>query len=161
MERKSPAFQSKYIVAWGTFCCAFAAVLFMVFRGLCVQGNVFLVLHITIICTFKWHFVPLISGISPSLRKIVLKLKLKKIIELQGDQFKIKTASTFRNYTFSFRVGQEFEEFTKGLDNRHVKVRMNSWSHGIKCNILDAKCLSQIVWWAFYFLLLIFCCSAL
>ena len=30
--------------------------------------------------------------------------------------------STFRNYTISFRVGQEFEEFSEGLDNRHVKV---------------------------------------
>ncbi|XP_028266533.1 retinoid-binding protein 7a [Parambassis ranga] len=60
-------------------------------------------------------------GISPCLRKIALKLKLKKVIEQQGDQFIIKTLSTFKNYTVSFRVGQEFKEFTKGLDNRHVK----------------------------------------
>lgn len=66
-----------------------------------------------------------IPGISPYLRKIALKLKLRKVIEQQGDQYIIKTASTFRNYTISFRVGQEFEEFTQGLDNIHVKVRMN------------------------------------
>ncbi|CAJ1085413.1 retinoid-binding protein 7a [Xyrichtys novacula] len=60
-------------------------------------------------------------GISPYLRKIALKLKLRKVIEQQGDQLIIKTASPFRNYTVSFRVGQEFGEFTQGLDNRHVK----------------------------------------
>lgn len=49
------------------------------------------------------------------------------MIEQQGDQYIIKTCSTFRNYTISFRVGQEFEEFTKGLDNRCVKVRIKEW----------------------------------
>lgn len=47
---------------------------------------------------------------------------MRKVIEQKGDQYIIKTCSTFRNYTVSFRVGQEFEEFTEGLDNRHVKV---------------------------------------
>ncbi|XP_006785596.1 retinoid-binding protein 7a [Neolamprologus brichardi] len=60
-------------------------------------------------------------GISASLRKIAAKLTLKKTIERQGDQFIIKTTSTFRNYTVTFKVGQEFNEFTKGLDNRHLK----------------------------------------
>ncbi|XP_071331070.1 nicotinamide/nicotinic acid mononucleotide adenylyltransferase 1 [Trachinotus anak] len=60
-------------------------------------------------------------GISPYLRKIALKLKLRKVIEQHGDQYIIKTVSTFRNYTISFRAGQDFEEFTQGLDNRHVK----------------------------------------
>lgn len=59
------------------------------------------------------------------MRKIALKLKLKKVIEQQGDQYVIKTSSTFRNYNVSFTVGQEFEEFTKGLDNGHLKVKMN------------------------------------
>lgn len=68
---------------------------------------------------------PAAPGISPYIRKIALRLKLRKVIEQQGDQFIIKTASTFRNYAVSFRVGQEFEEFTQGLDNRHVKVKMN------------------------------------
>uniref|UniRef100_A0A667WQ41 Cellular retinoic acid-binding protein 1 n=1 Tax=Myripristis murdjan TaxID=586833 RepID=A0A667WQ41_9TELE len=57
------------------------------------------------------------------LRKIAQKLKQRKVIEQQGDLYIIKTISTFRNYVFSFKVGQEFEEFTQGLDNRHVKVR--------------------------------------
>lgn len=71
------------------------------------------------------HFSTL-PGISPHLRKIALKLKLKKVIEQQGEQCVIKTSSTFRNYTISFRVGQEFKEFTKGLDNQHVKVKMTA-----------------------------------
>lgn len=66
-------------------------------------------------------------GISPHMRKIALKLKLRKVIEQQADQYIIKTCSIFRNYTVSFRVGQEFEEFTRGLDNRHVKVKMKEW----------------------------------
>lgn len=63
-------------------------------------------------------------GISPYLRKIALRLKLKKVIEQQEDRFIVKTCSTFRNYTIAFRVDQEFQEFTEGLDNRHVKVKM-------------------------------------
>lgn len=69
-------------------------------------------------------------GISPCLQKIALKLKLKKVIEQQGDKYIIKTVSTMRNYTISFRAGQEFEEFTEGLDNRHVKSLV-TWE-GIK-----------------------------
>ncbi|XP_019743558.1 retinoid-binding protein 7a [Hippocampus comes] len=59
--------------------------------------------------------------ISPCIRKIALKLKIRKLIEHQGDQYIIKTCSIFRNYTVSFQVGQEFEEFSEGLDNRHMK----------------------------------------
>uniref|UniRef100_A0A4W6CGT1 Retinol binding protein 7a, cellular n=1 Tax=Lates calcarifer TaxID=8187 RepID=A0A4W6CGT1_LATCA len=55
------------------------------------------------------------------LRKIALKLRMRKVIEQHGDQYIIKTISTFRNYSISFRVGQQFEEFTHGLDNRHRK----------------------------------------
>uniref|UniRef100_A0AAY4C548 Cytosolic fatty-acid binding proteins domain-containing protein n=1 Tax=Denticeps clupeoides TaxID=299321 RepID=A0AAY4C548_9TELE len=61
-------------------------------------------------------------GIGPTTRKIALKLKHRKIIEQMDDQYIIKTLSTFKNYSLSFRVGEEFEEFTKGLDNRHCKV---------------------------------------
>uniref|UniRef100_A0A3B4TVK5 Cellular retinoic acid-binding protein 1 n=1 Tax=Seriola dumerili TaxID=41447 RepID=A0A3B4TVK5_SERDU len=63
----------------------------------------------------------MIALISPYLRKIALRLKLRKVIEQRGDQYIIKTVSAFRNYTISFRVGQEFVEYTQGLDNRHVK----------------------------------------
>lgn len=72
-------------------------------------------------------------GISPCLRKIALKLKQKKVIELHGDQNIIKTISTLRNYTVSFRVGQEFEEFTQGLDNRHIKVRTDDGKYFQYC----------------------------
>merc|ERR1712168_723544 len=33
-----------------------------------------------------------------------------------------QTLSTFRNYELNFTVGVEFEEYTKGLDNRTVKT---------------------------------------
>lgn len=62
------------------------------------------------------------AGIGPYLRKIALKLKMRKVIEQKGEQYIIKTCSIFRNYSICFRVGQVFEEFTDGLDNRHVKV---------------------------------------
>lgn len=75
----------------------------------------------------KGEHILYVPGISPCLQKIALKLKLKKVIEQQGDKYIIKTVSTMRNYTISFRAGQEFEEFTEGLDNRHVKVKINTW----------------------------------
>lgn len=64
-------------------------------------------------------------GISLYTRKIALRLKHRKVIEQVGDQYVIKTLSTFRNYTFSFKVSEEFQEFTKGLDDRHCKVIFN------------------------------------
>lgn len=64
------------------------------------------------------------QGINPYVRKIALRLKLKKVIEQQEDRYIIRTCGTFRNYAITFRVGQEFREFTEGLDNRHVKVKM-------------------------------------
>lgn len=77
---------------------------------------------VVIICVTPIDFS--IPGIGPYLRKIALRLKLKKVIEQQGDLYVIKTVSTFKNYTFSFKLNQEFEEFTQGLDNRHVKVSL-------------------------------------
>lgn len=65
---------------------------------------------------------PFFAGIGITLRKIAMRLKQRKVIEQVGDVYIIKTLSTFRNYTLTFRVGEEFEEFTKGLDNRHCKV---------------------------------------
>ncbi|XP_023674604.1 retinol-binding protein 2-like [Paramormyrops kingsleyae] len=55
-------------------------------------------------------------------RKIALHLVQTKVIMQNGDQFVIKTQSTFRNYEVAFTVGVEFEEYTKGLDNRVVKT---------------------------------------
>ncbi|KAB5546184.1 hypothetical protein PHYPO_G00069180 [Pangasianodon hypophthalmus] len=60
-------------------------------------------------------------GIGLSTRKIALKLKQRKVIEQVRDKYVIKTLSTFRNYVFSFRMDEEFDEFTKGLDERHCK----------------------------------------
>ncbi|XP_038604208.1 retinol-binding protein 2 isoform X2 [Tachyglossus aculeatus] len=55
-------------------------------------------------------------------RKIAVHLSQTKEIEQNGDSFKTKTLSTFRNYNVDFTVGVEFEEHTKGLDNRNVKT---------------------------------------
>lgn len=56
-------------------------------------------------------------------RKIGSHLSPTKIIIQDGENFMIKTQSTFKSYEFSFTVGVETEEFTKGLDNRILKVR--------------------------------------
>ncbi|XP_019602154.1 retinol-binding protein 2 [Rhinolophus sinicus] len=60
-------------------------------------------------------------GIDFATRKIAVCLHQTKIIEQDGDNFKTKTNSTFRNYNLDFTVGVEFDEHTKGLDDRHVK----------------------------------------
>ncbi|XP_062248412.1 retinoid-binding protein 7a [Platichthys flesus] len=78
-------------------------------------------------------------GISPCLRKIAMKQKLRKVIEQQGDQFIIKTLSPLRNYTVSFRVGQELEEFTKGLDNRHIKSLVTWEGNKLVCEQIGEK----------------------
>lgn len=57
-------------------------------------------------------------------RKIACHLHQTKVIVQNGDKFETKTLSTFRNYEVNFTVGEEFEEQTKGLDNRKVKVWM-------------------------------------
>ncbi|KAJ8371065.1 hypothetical protein SKAU_G00110930 [Synaphobranchus kaupii] len=58
-------------------------------------------------------------------RKIAGMLKTQKVIEQDGDLFTMKTLSTFRNYYSSFKIGEEFEEVTKGLDNRKCKSMVN------------------------------------
>ncbi|KAJ8280378.1 hypothetical protein GJAV_G00053820 [Gymnothorax javanicus] len=55
-------------------------------------------------------------------RKIALHLTQTKVMVQNGDKFETKTLSTFRNYELNFTVGEEFEEHTKGLDNRMVKT---------------------------------------
>lgn len=57
-------------------------------------------------------------------RKIAKHLKQTKEIIQNGDDFKTKTLSTFRNYELNYTVGKEFEEHTKGLDNRVLKVKI-------------------------------------
>uniref|UniRef100_A0A8C9SZB0 Retinol binding protein 7 n=1 Tax=Scleropages formosus TaxID=113540 RepID=A0A8C9SZB0_SCLFO len=68
----------------------------------------------------------LVSGIDFATRKIANLLKTRKVIEQDGDVFTFTTVSSLKNYKSSFKLGEEFEEMTKGLDNR--------------------KCLSQVNW---------------
>ncbi|KAF7667312.1 hypothetical protein LDENG_00066150 [Lucifuga dentata] len=77
--------------------------------------------------------------ISRYIRKIAMRLKMRKVIEQQGDQYIIKTISTFRTYTFSFKEGQEFEEFTQGLDNRHLKSLVTWQGNKLVCEQIGVK----------------------
>ncbi|XP_042353464.1 nicotinamide/nicotinic acid mononucleotide adenylyltransferase 1-like [Plectropomus leopardus] len=54
-------------------------------------------------------------------RKIAISLSQTKVVTQHGDKFEFKTLSTFRNYELAFTVGVEFDEYTKGLDNRNIK----------------------------------------
>lgn len=51
-------------------------------------------------------------------------LKPQKVIAQDGDSFTIHTYSSLRNYLVKFKVGEEFDEDNKGLDNRKCKVKM-------------------------------------
>ncbi|KAI5135960.1 Retinol-Binding Protein 2 [Manis pentadactyla] len=66
-------------------------------------------------------------------RKIAIHLTQTKIIEQNGDNFKTKTNSTFRNYEVDFTVGVEFDEYTKGLDNRKVKTLITWEGDALVC----------------------------
>lgn len=55
-------------------------------------------------------------------RKIATHLTPTKIFTQDGDSFVIKTQSAFKSYDLIFTVGVEKEEFTKGFDNRSIKV---------------------------------------
>ncbi|XP_016070043.1 PREDICTED: retinoid-binding protein 7 [Miniopterus natalensis] len=63
----------------------------------------------------------LARGIDFATRKIAKLLKPQKVIEQDGDSFTIHTYSSLRNYLVQFKVGEEFDEETKGLDNRKCK----------------------------------------
>ncbi|XP_057560027.1 retinoid-binding protein 7-like [Hippopotamus amphibius kiboko] len=54
-------------------------------------------------------------------RKIAKLLKPQKVTEQNGDSFTIHMTSSFRNYLVTFKVGEEFDEDNKGLDNRKCK----------------------------------------
>ncbi|XP_066521884.1 retinoid-binding protein 7 [Hoplias malabaricus] len=72
-------------------------------------------------------------GIDFATRKIARMLKPQKVIEQDGDSFTIKTLTSFRNYTFSFKIGEEFEEDTKGLDNRKCQTVVNWKGDALVC----------------------------
>ncbi|XP_014070524.1 retinol-binding protein 2-like isoform X5 [Salmo salar] len=66
-------------------------------------------------------------------RKIARHLTQTKVIVQNGDKFETKTLSTFRNYEVNFTVGEEFEEVTKGLDNRTIQsVFFRHWLPGME-----------------------------
>ncbi|XP_036387031.1 retinoid-binding protein 7-like [Megalops cyprinoides] len=72
-------------------------------------------------------------GIDFATRKIAKMLKPQKVIEQDGDSFTIKTLTTFRNYTCSFKIGEEYEEVTKGLDNRICQSVVNWENSKLVC----------------------------
>ncbi len=57
-----------------------------------------------------------------AIRKIAAQLTPVKTFIQDGENFVIKTQSAFKSYELSFTVGVEKEEFTKGFDNRMLKV---------------------------------------
>ncbi|KAG8142367.1 putative Nicotinamide-nucleotide adenylyltransferase protein, partial [Naja naja] len=60
-------------------------------------------------------------GIDFATRKIASMLKPQKVIKQEKDFFSIRTTSTFRNYFVEFKIGEEFDEDSKGLDNRKCR----------------------------------------
>ena len=84
-----------------------------------------------IICIIKTLSVPALD-IDFATRKIAISLSQTKVITQNGDTFDIKTLSTLRNYERSFTVGVEYDEYTKGLDSRNIKV-----GRPLVCRVLE------------------------
>lgn len=63
------------------------------------------------------------AGIDFATRKVAALLKPQKVIKQDGNQFVIRTLTSFRNYEIAFQVGEEYKEVTKGMDNRICKVQ--------------------------------------
>ncbi|XP_034974939.1 retinoid-binding protein 7 [Zootoca vivipara] len=80
---------------------------------------------------FEGYMVAL--GIDFATRKIAKMLKPQKVFKQDGDSFSISTTSTFRSYLVEFRIGEEFEEDNKGLDNRKCKSVVNWDGDKIVC----------------------------
>lgn len=62
-----------------------------------------------------------VAGVGFAMRKMGNLAKPSQHISLEGDEFTIKTSSTFKSTEIKFKPGQEFEETT--ADGRTVKVR--------------------------------------
>ncbi|XP_073513386.1 retinoid-binding protein 7 [Phyllobates terribilis] len=60
-------------------------------------------------------------GIDIVTRNLAKLIKPQKIIIQNGESFEIQTQSSLRSYRVQFTLGQEFDEDTKGLDNRKCK----------------------------------------
>ncbi|XP_062337809.1 retinol-binding protein 2-like isoform X2 [Osmerus eperlanus] len=68
------------------------------------------------------NFEDYLKALNFATRKIAVHLSQTKVLVQDGDRFQTKTLSTFRNYEVDFVVGEEFEEHTRGLDNRVLKT---------------------------------------
>ncbi|XP_061688144.1 retinoid-binding protein 7 [Syngnathoides biaculeatus] len=68
-------------------------------------------------------------GIDFATRKVAGVLKPRKVIEQDGDRFSIRTLTSFRNYDIAFKIGEEFDEDNKGMDNRMCQSTVN-WDNG-------------------------------
>lgn len=86
-----------------------------------------------------------LADIDFATRKIASHLHQTKVIVQNGDKFETKTLSTFRNYEVNFTIGEEFEEHTKGLDNRKVKVGLLYGLIQITTNVWH-KCEPFLIW---------------
>ncbi|CAG5980144.1 unnamed protein product [Menidia menidia] len=80
---------------------------------------------------FEGYMVAL--GIDFATRKIASMLKPQKVIKQDGDRFTIHTFTTFRNYECAFRIGEEFKEVTKGMDNRTCQTVVNWENDKLVC----------------------------
>ncbi|XP_029906835.1 retinoid-binding protein 7 [Myripristis murdjan] len=110
---------------------------------------------------FEGYMVSL--GIDFATRKIANMLKPQKVIKQDGDSFTIQTFTSFKNYSCSFKIGEEFEEVTKGMDNRVCQTVVNwdndklvcvqrgekknrGWTHWIEGDLLhlELTCEKQV-----------------
>ncbi|XP_027859710.1 retinoid-binding protein 7 [Xiphophorus couchianus] len=66
-------------------------------------------------------------------RKIAAMLKPQKVIKQDGDSFTFQTTSSVLKYECSFKVGEEFEEVTKGMDNRKCRSVVNWDNNKLVC----------------------------
>ncbi|XP_039857609.1 retinoid-binding protein 7 [Simochromis diagramma] len=80
---------------------------------------------------FEGYMVAL--GVDFATRKIASMLKPQKVIKQDGHCFTIQTLSSLRNYECSFKTGEEFEEVTKGMDNRTCKSVVNWENEKLVC----------------------------
>uniref|UniRef100_A0A3Q0SJJ9 Cellular retinoic acid-binding protein 1 n=1 Tax=Amphilophus citrinellus TaxID=61819 RepID=A0A3Q0SJJ9_AMPCI len=66
-------------------------------------------------------------------RKIAISLSQTKVVVQDGDKLGFKTPSPFRNRELTFTVGMEFDEYTKGLDNRNINSLVKSEGDKLMC----------------------------
>ncbi|KAJ8264996.1 hypothetical protein COCON_G00140950 [Conger conger] len=72
-------------------------------------------------------------GIDFPTRTIARLLRPQRVIEKNGDVFTMSTVSAFKSYSCSFKMGEEFVEFTKGLDYRKCQTVVNWDGDRIVC----------------------------